>query len=613
MKKTYLFLIFLAGFFVAKSQPLLDEGFESGVFPPAGWTLLNGNAPAGKYWKSNTDTSLKYVKTNSKPYPTYLGMGSMVYEADTINANAWAITPAMSLTAGVSYTVSFYYRVANDSFPEKLKVTAGTDTTINAQTTILWNNNGGTALANDTAWTQGRTSFTPGASGNFYFGFNCYSDSNRIALVLDNIKIEATSTAFPPCATRLSPANGATNVTAPEALFTWSTPSSATKVIFELGKTNPPDTIDIINASARYFSNLAYNTTYYWSVVPLNDSGSASGCPVYSFTTQVAPPIPANDNPAGAIAIAANGSVAGYTRSATQTQVADSCNGDIGNANDDVWYTFTPSQSGSAAITLTPDLNFDGVMVAYSGTPGSFVTIACADQGVEGQQEMLMLPNLTAGVTYYFRVYGYGDSAKDGSFKLTASGITLPVEITSFKGVRNGYINVLSWTTLTEQNNKGFELQRSANGRDFSSLKFISTKAADGNSSLELRYEFADVKVFAGNAYYRLKQIDIDGRSKTSNIVLLKGIQTNALTLSNVYPSPANSVINIILTAPSLNKVDIVIMDIAGKPVMRQAAQLASGSNNFTIYINKLPPGAYLIKAVCASGCETAVSKFIKQ
>lgn len=612
MKKVYLFFFCFSFVFFARSQPKLAEDFESGVFPPSGWTLLNGNPSPAYDWTYNSDPNLAYVNSTKQNYPAYLGDGSMVYETDKINANAWAITPPVSLTNGVSYTITFYYRVASAAFPEKLKVTVGSEATINGQSAILWNNNGSTALANDSAWTQAMIHYTPGASGDFYFGFNCYSDSNRFALVIDNINIDTTPTAVPPCATKLTPVNGATNVSAPEALFTWRNPSAAADVLFEIGTTNPPAIIDSSKITSRYYSDLAYSTTYYWSIVPANAMGPAVGCPVYSFTTQAAPPVPANNEPAGAIAIDAYGSVSGSTKSASQTQVADSCNGDIGNANDDVWFTFTPLQSGTASITLTPDLSFDGVINAYSGSPGSFTSIACADQGAEGQQEILTLPDVTAGKTYYFRVYGFGNAGKDGSFTLAASGITLPVSITSFKGERNGFRNVLSWTTLSEQNSKGFELQRSVNGRDFVTLAFIVSKAPGGNSTATLNYVFNDLKPFTANCYYRLKQVDKDGRSKISDIILLKGTRANVFALSNVYPNPAKSIINIILTASADNKADIIITDIAGKPIMRQAAQLAAGNNNLSLDVNKLPAGSYIIRAMCANG-ETALSKFVKQ
>ena len=94
------------------------------------------------------------------------------------------------------------------------------------------------------------------------------------------------------------------------------------------------------------------------------------------------------------------------------------------------------------------------------------------------------------------------------TFSFSASSITLPVSLINFKGERNSFRNVLSWTTLTEQNNRGFELQRSANGTNFSTPAFIASKAFSGNSNLSLSYKYEDVKPFTGSCYYRLKQID---------------------------------------------------------------------------------------------------------
>ncbi|WP_018613801.1 T9SS-dependent choice-of-anchor J family protein [Segetibacter koreensis] len=613
MKRIFLLFLFLTSLSLAQSQTILDEDFEGETFPPQDWTLINGNEPLGYNWASNSDTNLAYVNSTGKSYPALEGYGSMVYEADATNAKAWAITPAISLTNGYSYTISFYYRVANTDFPEKMKVTVGNDATIQAQNTVLWDNNGGTGLTNETSWTQGTINYIPTASGNFYFGFNCYSDANSVALVVDNIKIEATPTAVPPCAVLTGPANGATNISAPQALFTWDSASTASQYIFKLGTTSSPDSVGFSPGNNTYRSDLAYNTTYYWSIVPKNALGSAVGCPVYSFTTQPAPPAPANDDCAGAIHLNDASSVQSSTRSATQSMPAESCFGTTGEANDDVWFTFTAPQSGSTTLTLTPDLIFDAVINVYSGTCGSLTSLACADQGFDGEPETLTLTNLTAGQIYYVRVYGYGNAGKDGSFTLTASGNTLPVTITSFKGVHNGYENVLSWTTLTEQNNKGFELQSSANGKDFTTLAFIGSKAFNGNSSLPLTYEYRDAKPRNGNSYYRLKQVDKDGRFTTGNIVLLKGSAINNFALSNLYPNPAKSFVNVIITAPTATKVSIIVTDLAGRPVMQQAGQLASGENNISLNINNLPYGSYILKAVSADGNQTSVSKFVKQ
>ena len=614
MKRIYLLFLFLASLFFAQSQPLLNEGFENADFPPVGWTLIKGNGPTGYDWARNTDSTLGYVQFKKEPYPAFEGTGSMVYEFDTVAAKAWAITPPLSLVNGSSYTITFFYAVFKSTYPEKLKVTVGNEATIEAQNTVLWDNNGGIALNNDNAWTKATINYTPAASGNFYFGFNCYSDPKMFALMVDNIKVEITPTAPPPCAAMTAPGDGVADISAPQALFTWDSASTAAEYVLKLGTTSSPDSAETFYGKSGYQSGLAYNTTYYYSVVPKNAAGSASGCPVYSFTTQAAPSTPVNDECTAAIQITAGSSVTASTKGATQSMAAETCSDRLaGNANDDVWFKFTATQSGNATITLTPDAFFDGVINAYTGTCRSLVSLACADNGIDGEVETLSLQNVTAGETYYFRIYAFGDAGKDGSFTLTASGTALPVNITKFKGEHNGRQNILSWTTLNEQNNKGFELQRSANGRDFGTIDFIGSEASNGNSSSPLPYRYTDVKPLAGNNYYRLNQVDIDGRSATSGIVLLKGGETNAIALSNIYPNPAKSSVNVVLTAVSATKVSLVVTDLAGKPVLRQAAQLAIGNNNLSLNVNTLPSGSYIIKAVSAENGQTAVCKFVKQ
>lgn len=417
----------------------------------------------------------------------------------------------------------------------------------------------------------------------------------------------------PACVTVKAPADGATNVNAPATTFSWNASPDALSYSLYLGTTNPPDSLGVTPDTSAVLSGLDYSTTYYWSVVPQNAGGVATGCGVYSFTTVDAPPVPVNDECTSAVEVTSFAPVSGSTRSATQSMAADSCAGFIGDANDDVWFKFTALQAGDASIELTPDLNFDGVMAAYSGNCGALVPIACADAGIGGDIETLELTGLTAGTVYYFRVYAYGHALSEGTFTLRASGTALPVNLVNFKGERDGSRNVLSWTTETEQNNKGFELQRSADGKNFGTLGFIKSSANNGNSSSVLKYQFADEKPFAGNAYYRLKQVDIDGRSSLSNVVLLKGLRANTLVMSNVYPNPARTELKVILGAPSNDKVNVIITDMAGKVVMRQSAQLLTGDNNISLNVARLPSGSYMIKAVCASGCETSVSKFVKR
>jgi hypothetical protein len=188
-----------------------------------------------------------------------------------------------------------------------------------------------------------------------------------------------------------------------------------------------------------------------------------------------------------------------------------------------------------------------------------------------------------------------------------------PVTLANFRGEKFANKNQLSWITLTEQNNKGFELQRSADGRSFSSIAFIPTAAVGGNSTSSLQYSFGDVRPLKANNYYRLKQVDKDLKISYSAIVLLKGSKASSLQLTSVYPNPTSSSVKLIISAPASERINILITDLAGKVVMKQATSIFAGDNNLSLNVETLPSGSYMIKVVCNAGCESATSKFVKQ
>ncbi|HVM88354.1 MAG TPA: T9SS type A sorting domain-containing protein [Puia sp.] len=93
--------------------------------------------------------------------------------------------------------------------------------------------------------------------------------------------------------------------------------------------------------------------------------------------------------------------------------------------------------------------------------------------------------------------------------------ILLPVNFGSFMVNGNSSKVVLEWSTYSEQNSKYFEIQRSLNGVDFST---IGTAAAAGNSGSVEDYSFIDYSPLNGNAYYRIKLIVTDGNASYSEI-----------------------------------------------------------------------------------------------
>ena len=420
----------------------------------------------------------------------------------------------------------------------------------------------------------------------------------------------------PSCATNLTPVDAATNVDPyPYVSFTWTAVAGATSYdVYVSTKIPPKQFIGNVTTNSFHFINGNYNTTYYWYVVPKNASGDAMGCisNKTSFTTSAPPPPPANDNCSGALDIT-SATLTGSTLGATESQPAAICNGFAGSANDDIWYQFTPATSGTVLVTMNGNPGFDGVLEVFSGACGSLTSLDCSDTSQQGGTEQISL-NVTAGTNYKVRVYNFFSTLSNrGSFTIQTSGSVLPVSLIDFKGQHIGNKNVLSWSTTTEVNNKGFRVQYSFNGNDFRDMAFVNSKAPNGNSSSQLNYQYTDSRSLAENVYYRLVQVDKDGHISYSKIILIKGEKANSLALSAVYPNPSKNYLNLVVSSPADNHIKIIISDVTGKAVQRKSYSVVEGGNNIDLNISKLPAGSYFMKAITTDGSQSTVNKFVKE
>lgn len=418
------------------------------------------------------------------------------------------------------------------------------------------------------------------------------------------------------CATNILPADMSIDVSAPVTLLKWSGVAGATNYDLYFGTTNPPTTrIGTTTLDSINVTGLAYNTTYYWYVVPKNTGGVPSGCDANttSFTTIGPPPPPSNDECDSAIVLTNGFAVSGTTISATQTMPAQSCMGFNGTADDDVWYQFTASNNGDATITLTPINSFDAVIVVYSGTCGNLTAIGCVDSSGSTGSEILNLLNLNSGETYYFRVYSYSSLASgQGAFTVKVEGSALPVNLVEFKALRNNHTNLLNWKTAQELNNKGFEVQKSIDGITFKKIGFVESKAINGTSSNTLTYSFIDASEI-NTAYYKLKQLDKNGKYSFSKTLLVKAENSSKLIVSSVYPNPVSKQFIISISSPKQQVLNISIVDVLGKIVYKQNTTTVFGNNNINIGVEHLLKGNYILKLTDVSGNIISTQKIIKQ
>lgn len=178
----------------------------------------------------------------------------------------------------------------------------------------------------------------------------------------------------------------------------------------------------------------------------------------------------------------------------------------------------------------------------------------------------------------------------------------LPIKLVSFNVYKDGDAAKLTWITGTEQNNRGFEIQRSSDGKNWATISWVDTRSEGGNSPVALAYSYTDNYPLSGTNFYQLKQIDLDGRNTYSEI---RSIQFNNSRSYTVYPNPASDIITVRgLTAGEVIKV----FDFSGRLLSSQKASGPSKIVNISHYL----PGIYQISVTDINGASNTF-KIVKQ
>jgi hypothetical protein len=141
----------------------------------------------------------------------------------------------------------------------------------------------------------------------------------------------------------------------------------------------------------------------------------------------------------------------------------------------------------------------------------------------------------------------------------------VPVELTSFTAsVSEGSV-VLNWTTATELNNQGFEIERSKINQGWEKIGYVP---GFGTSTEPKSYSFLDENIETGVYSYRLKQIDFDGTAHYSDAVEIEvDLTPNNFILFQNYPNPFNPNTTIQFQVPKVSDVTIVVYDMLGQEV----------------------------------------------
>jgi hypothetical protein len=178
---------------------------------------------------------------------------------------------------------------------------------------------------------------------------------------------------------------------------------------------------------------------------------------------------------------------------------------------------------------------------------------------------------------------------KNGNTCVTkiAFNAPLPIKLSAFNVNLKGSTAILNWTSELESQASHYGVEKSGDGKNFNT---IGTVQAAGNSQTPLKYSFDD-KNFVGTGYYRLKLVDVDGKTSYSKVVYANGGSGASTTLS-VFPNPFRSDVQLKgINASDVNKNNIRVFNVAGKEV----SYVVTGANSIAIDAN-LPKGVYILQ-----------------
>ncbi|MCH8032282.1 MAG: CHRD domain-containing protein [Bacteroidetes bacterium] len=204
-----------------------------------------------------------------------------------------------------------------------------------------------------------------------------------------------------------------------------------------------------------------------------------------------------------------------------------------------------------------------------------------------------LIADLLAG-NLYLNVHNAANPGGEIRGQVFVKTTIIPVELTSFTADVIDDAVVLNWTTATETNNSGFEIQRRAEKVQWEKVGFIT----GSGTTTELRsYSFTDNSVINGIYSYRLKQIDYDGSFEYSDVVEVEVTAPIEFALHQNYPNPFNPSTTIRFELNQSGQTLLKIYDILSREIVRLVDEvLPAGSYKVTFDANSLPSGIYFYR-----------------
>ncbi len=320
-----------------------------------------------------------------------------------------------------------------------------------------------------------------------------------------------------------------------------------------------------------------------------------------------------------------NGDPGGFATLDNMT-IAETDQGDFKSSGSLVLIAPSPWQFNTASTPFASIVSFGtpGVSVSFSSITPDFITFFLTVNN-RGGQEGLVISNVQVQVVvcdevnpflknislaHFGEMIGLGQFVNMGTLSVDET-TALPVELASFSAILKDKEVLLNWSTATEVNNYGFDVERMRDGEDWKALGFVE---GNGNSNSPKEYSFVDNNVSnAGTYYYRLKQIDNDGAYEYSKSISVDLDSPAEFDLEQNYPNPFNPSTTIRFNLPDNEFVSLKIFNTLGEEVQTLfEGNLNAGTHTYNFNAKGLPSGLYIYRLSTNAYSKTKKMLFMK-
>jgi hypothetical protein len=261
-------------------------------------------------------------------------------------------------------------------------------------------------------------------------------------------------------------------------------------------------------------------------------------------------------------------------------------------------------------LTNDSEPDNEAMTSALVGTSPDGIVVLIPD-GTFSFTPLITFTGTTTSFTYRVTDAGF-NPANSNLAKVTINlsvAAPLPVHLISFQGNMNKNNKVtLQWKVAENKTVNHFEVQRSANGRDFTTVgTVLATEKTDSES-----YMYYETMNSADKVMYRLRMIDKKQEASFSKILVFQNKSTNNSNQIKIFGNPVIDKLTFSFASSSTQTVDVKIYDMTGRMQLNQKITSYEGGNMVSLPLSStFTPGFYIVEV--SDGTERQISKFVKQ